>query len=65
MQRNFKEEGTDTVEIKYLVVIPKEIFRILWIISSFPTILIYYVQWKYFLEDTFAEQKNQQATFGC
>lgn len=44
MQRNFKEKGTDTVEIKYLVVIPKEIFLTLWIISSLPTILIYYVQ---------------------
>lgn len=46
--------------MKYLMVTPKEIFLILWIVSSFLTSLIYYVQWKHFLEDTSAEQ----AVFG-
>ena len=64
MQRNFKEEGKDTVEIKYLVIIPKKIFLILWIISSFPTTLFSYVPWKYFLEDISAEKINKQAAFG-
>lgn len=64
MQRNFKEEGKDRVKIKCLVVVPKKIFLILWIIIFFPTILISDVPWKYFLEETSAEQINKQAAFG-